>query len=65
MAGAICPALRVQLFLETAETKLVSINRYWLIFGKLESFFYERTTAADSVQRLFKEAVDLRQNTSD
>ena len=61
----IWPALRVQLFLETAETKLVSVKRYRLIFGKLESFYYERTTGADYVQRLFKEAIDLRQNTSD
>ena len=42
MAGKISPALRVQLFLEAAETKLVSITRYWLIFGRL-NFFCELT----------------------
>ena len=35
----VCSTFRVQLFLQAAEMKLVSINRYRFIFVKLKSFF--------------------------
>ena len=55
---------QVRLNLQLAETKLVSIKRYLLVFSKLINYFVsepEQTTTADHEKRVLKQAIDFTQ----